>query len=188
MHTLTTIGYSAFRNPDDFISALGKYYVGALVDVRGFPEMTSFEQFRGQNLARLLKDNGIHYLSFAEEFGVRPQSDEFYSDGIVDFEKIAAGAAFKSGCERIFKGLEKFNICLMCAEKDPAVCHRAIFLTHRLEKMKPGLHIVHILQEGAISQADIDAELTKRYALLGSLDACYRLHGRAIAWRKKPAH
>lgn len=185
-HTLYTIGYSSFLNPDDFISALKKNNVNALVDVRGFPNLASFEHYKGENLKKLLNANGIHYLSFANEFGVRPKEDRYYTDDIVNFGKIAASESFKSGCERIFKGLEKYDICLMCAEKNPAVCHRGVFLTHLLEKLQPGLDIRHILPDRIITQRDIDDDLKKRYALLdGSLEICYKLHGRSIAWRRK---
>lgn len=73
LHPLFTIGYSAFLEPDVFIGCLQENGINALVDVRGFPNQTSFEQFKGDNLKRLLRDHRIHYLSFAEEFGVRPK-------------------------------------------------------------------------------------------------------------------
>lgn len=185
-HSLYTIGYSSFFNRDDFLACLKKNNIGALVDVRGQPEIASFDQYKGHNLKTFLKDNQIHYLSFAQEFGVRPTEDKYYTDNAVDFSKIAASEMFKNACQRIRNGLEKFNICLMCAEKDPAVCHRSILITHVLEKIYPDLKIGHILPDAILTQADIDADLKKRYALFdGSLEACYKLHGKSIAYRKK---
>ena len=185
-HALYTIGYSGFPDSEDFVDVLKANAINALVDVRGFPNLASFEHYKGDNLRKALNANGIHYLSFASEFGVRPKEDRFYTDDMVDFGKIAASECFRSGCERIFKGLEKYTICLMCAEKNPAVCHRGVFLTHVLEKLKPGLDIRHILPDRIITQRDIDADLKKRYALLdSSLEICYKLHGRSIAWRRK---
>lgn len=188
LHPLYTLGYASFLDPEDFIACLLQNNIDAVVDVRGFPNQASFEHYKGDNLKKLLNANEIHYLSFANEFGVRPKEDKYYTDGIVDFSKIAASESFKSGCERIFKGLEKYSICLLCAERDPVVCHRGVFLGHVLEKMRPALEIRHILPDRIISQSDIDAELKKRYALLdGSLEICYKLHGRSIAWRRKQA-
>lgn len=185
-HTLFTIGYSAFFDPGQFLDCLKAHDINALVDVRAFPQIASFEHYKGENLRRALKENGIHYLSFAREFGARPDEDCYYTDDLVDFAKLAASEPFKEGCARIRTGLEKYNICLLCAEKDPVVCHRGILIGHNFEKAHPEIAIRHIMPDRALSQKDIDEELKKRYALLdGSLEACYKLHGRTIAYRRK---
>lgn len=185
-HTLFTLGYSAFFDPQQFLDSLKANAIDALVDVRAFPQIATFEHYREANLRRMLREHGIHYLSFAREFGARPDEDCYYTDDMVDFKKLAASVPFREGCARIRTGLQKYNICLMCAEKDPVVCHRAILICHNLEKMYPEIDIRHILPERTIGQKDVDAELKKRYALLdGSLEACYRLHGRAIAYRRE---
>lgn len=185
---LYTIGYSAFFQIEDFLACLRARGIGAVVDVRAFPNISSFDQYKGDNLKAILKENAIHYLSFAAEFGARPADDSLYTDNAADFTKISQSPQFQKGCERIRKGLENFNICLMCAEKDPAVCHRSILITHALEKIYPDMAIRHLLPGKILSQKDIDADLKKRYALFdgpGSLETCYRLHGKSIAWRKK---
>lgn len=185
LNALYTIGYSAYYNPEDFLEALKRNGITALVDVRAQPEIASFAHYKGQSLKAALNAAGIHYLSFAEEFGARPLSDEFYTDGVADFAKIAASPAFKKGCERIRAGLERFAICLMCAEKDPAACHRSILITHEIEKIYPEIAIKHILPDRLLAQKDIDDTLRERYKILpGSLDACYKMYGRSIGWRK----
>lgn len=185
-HTLFTLGYSSFFDPEQFFDCLAQHDINALVDVRAFPQIASFEHYKGENLKCALKEKGIHYLSFAQEFGARPDEDHFYTHDTVDFTKLAASGAFLEGCARIRTGLEKYNICLLCAEKDPVVCHRAILIGHNFEKLYPEIDIRHILPERTIGQKDIDEELKKRYALLdGSLEACYKTHGRTIAYRRK---
>lgn len=184
-HSLYTIGYAAFFRIEDFLAALHGNDIGAVVDVRAQPEISSFAHYKGGHLKKVLAGEKIHYLSFAEEFGARTDDPALYSDGAVDFEKLADTPAFRTGCERIVRGLEKFNVCLMCAQRDPAVCHRAILITHKMAKLYPEITIRHIMPDGLLTQADIDEALKSRYALLGSsLDACYKVHGRSIAFRK----
>lgn len=186
LHTLYTLGYSSFYNLDDFLARIKDYKIDAIVDARGRPGIATFERYRDYNLKPFLQKNGVHYLSFAREFGVRPTEDRYYTDNAVDFDKIAKSEAFKSGCKRIRNGLEKYAICLMCAQKNPADCHRAILITHALEKLYPEMEIRHILPDSLITQRDVDEELKKRYALFeGSLEACYKIHGKSIAYRRK---
>lgn len=184
-HTLYTVGYAAFFRPADLVACLRQYAAGAVVDVRAFPEMTSITQYRGANLAKNLREAGIHYLSFAREFGVRPQESVFYTDDAVDFGKIAASEIFKKGCDRLEHGLQQFNVCLLCAEKDPSVCHRAVLITHAFRKIHPGIAIRHITPDGLRTEADIEAEICKRFALFAdSPEDCYAMQARQIAWRR----
>ena len=61
--------------------------------------------------------------------------------------------------------MEKFNIVLMCAEKDPITCHRTILICRALRALK--LEIFHILENG---QLEKHSEAERRLLALFNLE------------------
>jgi len=53
--------------------------------------------------------------------------------------------------------MKKYQIALMCAEKDPAECHRTILICRHLKSEQ--IEIKHILEDGSI---ELNNELEKR--------------------------
>jgi hypothetical protein len=51
-----------------------------------------------------------------------------YVGGRASYEAMAGSAAFCEGIERIRAGMESYRIALICAEKDPLDCYRAILI------------------------------------------------------------
>jgi len=164
-HKLYTIGYSGFT-PDEFIEILKKYSIGLVVDVRSAPYSSYFEQYNMDNIKNSLRKNRIYYVFLGDDLGARPKDTSLYSNNIVDFEKISNSHAFRNGCERIRECLEKFSICMMCAEKDPANCHRSILITNTFRKIYPETKILHIHSISKLeSQKNIDWRIMSMYKL-----------------------
>lgn len=161
MHTLYTIGYCKFM-PDNFVRIMHEFDIKAVVDVRATPFSRAFPGYNGPVFKKFLQANSIYYLSFAEEFGGRPKDPGLYSEGKLDFEKFVAAESFIKGCERLKEGLEKFNVCLMCAQKDPIICHRAIIIAHQFRLLYPNVKIMHITPEGLESQENLDSRVLKK--------------------------
>ena len=46
--------------------------------------------------------------------------------------------------------METYRIALMCAEKDPVMCHRTILVCRHLREQ--GIKIKHILEDGSIEE------------------------------------
>ena len=156
---LYTIGYASF-SPADLIKRLLELSVRAVVDTRAEPHVSSFPAYRQPAIKKFLTENKIYYLDFGAELGARPRLPELYSDGRADFSKIAAWEPFRRALERVRKGLEKFPVCLMCAQKDPLNCHRSILLTREFRALYPEVAIAHIL-----SPEDIESEEALRERL-----------------------
>jgi uncharacterized protein (DUF488 family) len=55
---------------------------------------------------------------------------------------------FEEGLNRIGQGAKDHQIALMCAEKDPLTCHRAILVARHL--VERGISVQHILEDGRI--------------------------------------
>lgn len=187
---LYTIGYSGF-DFDDFINALKQYKINALIDVRQSPYSQRFEDYRKENLKLKLREHNIHYDCFGQDLGARPEDPALYTNNRVDFSKVVKSEDFLRGCGRIYKGLNTHTICLMCAEKDPIKCHRAILVANQLRLFYPELKIFHIHPDRLEAQPELDKRLMRMFGLdqgvLGSspqqnLAKAYQKQGEKIAY------
>ncbi len=142
-----TIGHSNL-SIDKFIGLLQKHKIQALVDVRSSPYSRYVPHFNQSALKAALVDTGIYYIFLGEQLGARPREESCYVDGRAVYEKIAATNFFKAGIERLLRGAETYNISLMCAERDPVTCHRAILVCQHLRTSE--LEINHILPDGTL--------------------------------------
>lgn len=162
---LFTIGYSGFMIKD-FINALKNKSIGALIDIRSSPYSFRFKDYNIEHLKCLLNKNKIYYLFLGDKLGARPKDLFLYTNRVADFSKIAKSGSFIDACARVREGLNRFPICLMCAEKDPATCHRAILVTNNFRNIYPEINIFHIHSLSKIeSQNNLDRRIMSIYKL-----------------------
>ena len=149
-NTVYTIGYTSF-DIGGFLSILKSLGVSCLIDVRTTPIASDFYKiYSKSSLQSLLKEHGIVYMNFDKEFGARQPDEEFYTKyGYLDFEAFIQSDNFLSGVKRLQKGIELGNrIVLMCAEKDPITCHRAIMVARGLKQHS--IKVAHIRANGGL--------------------------------------
>lgn len=144
-----TIGYSSF-SLEVFLNTLKKYKITAVADVRSRPYSQFKPEFNRESFKEKLSKENIAYVFLGEECGARVDDPECYINGKVNYDLVAQNQKFKNGIERIKKGMEKHNIVLMCAEKDPITCHRTILVCRNLQSA--GVKIKHILSNGKIEK------------------------------------
>jgi hypothetical protein len=75
-----------------------------------------------------------------------------YANGRVQYELLAEKDSFRKGLLRIAEGMTGHRVVLMCAEKDPLTCHRAILVCRHLASM--GIDAQHILSDGRLEAHD----------------------------------
>jgi uncharacterized protein (DUF488 family) len=133
-----TIGYGG-RSPQEFLKLLVRYGVRAIADVRLRPDRAAMGCYTlaksaDRGIQRLLKTSGIHYFSFVELGNV-----------FLDFEdwRERYTALLERAGDLLTERLINLPrpVCLLCAEKLSADCHRlqiAEWLTNR------GHHVKHI--------------------------------------------
>ena len=141
-----TIGYSAF-DIDSFICALKDYGVNCLIDVRSVPSSSYFPEYNEKALKNRLETEHIRYRHYPE-FGARQPEQQYYSqNGYLDFDHYLKSHEFLGGIKRVLAGIQ-MNYCfsLMCAEKDPINCHRAIMVARGFEEA--GCNVQHIRVDG----------------------------------------
>jgi hypothetical protein len=130
-----------------------------------------------------------------EELGARPRDPSCYVDGKAVYQKIAESAKFKNGLERIRVSMQKgYVLALMCAEKDPMACHRAILICRNLRDWL--IDIRHIIDHDITeTQADLEERLIAQLKLYPDLfkdtdpntliERAYEVQGDRIAYVQK---
>lgn len=136
MPVIFTIGHSN-QTAEQFVGLLRKYGIGLLADVRSTPASRFSPQFNRAALTRNLEEAGIDYRWFGQSLGGKPRAPErIFSAGIADLLQ-AAGAR---------------STAIMCAERDPRMCHRTHLVTPAL--LKHGATVTHILGDGSLLPND----------------------------------
>jgi len=142
-----TIGHST-HTAERFIELLKLNEITAVCDVRSSPYSRFNPQFNRETIQVELKKNGIAYVYLGKELGPRSDDPGCYENGKVQYDRLAKTDLFHEGIKRVKDGMKSFCIALMCAEKDPVMCHRTILVCRALEA--EGLVICHILEDGSV--------------------------------------
>lgn len=161
--TVYSIGYSGFL-VDEFVNILEYNGINLLVDVRSQPYSQYYSDYNKDSFELKLKNKDIYYRNYANEFGARQDQKEYYSnEGFLDFELFAKSPQFLEGMEKLKNSmLQNYKFVVMCAEKDPFNCHRAILVTRAFHDA--GFKIMHLLPAGeAMTQTDIEKRLLEKY-------------------------
>lgn len=161
MGELYTIGHSTYP-VKNIIQLLQHFNIHYVLDVRSMPYSKYAPQYNKDTLSNTLKSNDITYAYMGKYFGARQLDENYYPEGYLDFELFRGSELFKSGLNNVQKGLEKYNIALMCTEKNPFDCHRAIMVSRGFELV--GINVQHILHDfTSISQEELNNQLLECY-------------------------
>ena len=140
--TIFSIGHS--NHPiDKFLSLLKDSEINMVVDVRSAPFSRVFPQFNQEVLKKSLSDNAIGYLFLGDQIGGRSNDPEDYLDGQVMYKSLAKKEAFNSGITRLIEGSVKYQIAIMCSEKEPLDCHRTLLVSEALAASGVVVHHIH---------------------------------------------
>ena len=137
-----SIGHSN-HSIDKFISLLEGSEINMVVDVRSAPFSRMFPQFNQEALKKSLSDNAIGYLFLGDQIGGRSNDPDDYLDGQVIYKLLANKEAFKTGIERLKEGSARYQIALMCSEKEPLDCHRTLLVSETLVSSDIAVHHIH---------------------------------------------
>jgi uncharacterized protein (DUF488 family) len=146
-------------------------------------------------LEQALRESGGQYVFLGRELGARREERECYVDNHARYDLVAKTPAFAEGLRRVINGLRRYRVALMCAEKDPLLCHRAILVCRHLRG--GGFPIKHILADGGLeshpsaeerllqmvglAEASLFAPLSER------IERAYDLQSEKIAYRETVA-
>lgn len=189
MNEIYTIGHSNHQS-EYFIGLLKQHGIEVVCDVRSQPFSKYNPQFNQSAISDELRKNGIKYVFMGTQLGVRSGDPENYRDGKVCYDLLAVSPEFRSGLARLRTGSESYRIALMCTEKDPINCHRAILVSRHLKALN--LNIGHILASGGLeSHYMLEERLLDMYNYANDdlfmgrtekLEVVYGLHSEKIAY------
>ena len=167
---LFTVGHSNQTLPE-LIALLQSHGVNAIADVRSIPFSRRLPQFNRPELEAELPKRGVKYVFLGEELGARRDEPEAYDGLQAAYERVAELPAFKRGLERVMTGVSKgLTLALLCAERDPLTCHRAVLVCRHL--VNRGLDVQHIHGDGRIESHDeLELRMQKALQRLGVLEA-----------------
>ena len=141
-----TIGHSN-HTTQHFLDLLKSHAVQVVVDTRSQPYSKYSSQFDQKDLKQSLSAAGVRYLYLGRELGGRPECEEFYDqDGHVLYDRVAGTRQFQEGLSRLEQGIREYQVALLCAEENPAACHRRLLIGRVL--LEHGIQVAHIRGDG----------------------------------------
>ncbi len=146
-----TVGHST-QPAEALVDLLRRHAVEVVIDVRSQPYSRHVPQFNREALERTLGAGGIAYQFAGRELGARSPDRSAYDDeGRVRYDALRAAAAFEAAVDHILTVAEAGRVqALLCTEKDPADCHRAILVGDALTQR--GAQVSHILANGRLER------------------------------------
>jgi len=142
-----TIGHSN-HPPEKFLELLRTHHIGVVADLRSRPYSRFVPHFNRDSLKNLLQEEGIRYLFLGKELGGKPQDLERPLSDEVVWEHIRSRPQFQEGLTRLLGEARQARVCVLCAEADPARCHRGQLIAPELEAR--GAQMEHILADGTL--------------------------------------
>jgi len=178
-----TIGHSN-GTVERLIGLLQQHSITAVADVRSQPYSRFNPQFNREVLADSLKRAGLEYVFLGQELGARPDDPACYRDGRAQYSLIAKAEIFQRGIGRLLSGAERFSLAILCAEKEPLVCHRGILISRHLHEN--GIVVRHILEDGSVEDHQ---SVVERLLIMHGLRDEHLFHSReeriALAYEKQ---
>jgi uncharacterized protein (DUF488 family) len=165
---------------EHFLDLLRRHSVQVVADVRSHPYSKFASQFDHEPLIKALREAGFQYVYLGAGLGGRPRGDAYYDgDGRVLYDKVAMSVAFQDGLARLKKGMRQHVVALLCAEEDPANCHRRLLVGRVLTE--DGIRVAHIRGDGRL-QTEGELRAARTGDQLGLFEEM-----EAVPWKSIPS-
>lgn len=148
--TIFTVGHSRHA-PERFLALLRSHSIRRLVDVRSQPQSKWASHFNRNAFELLLVDSCIDYVFLGRQLGGRPDDRAVYrEDGTVDYARRASAPDFEAGIPQLVTLARDRQTTILCAEENPASCHRRLLVTPALLRL--GVTVVHVRGDGSLER------------------------------------
>lgn len=151
MAALFTFGHSN-RDIDSLVDRLRTAGIECIVDVRAVPRSRRHPQFGYGPLGARLAVEGIRYTWQGRALGGRRREGDVRRHGGLREPALRAYAqhmesdVFAAAMVELLTLAESVRACLLCAERDPANCHRALIADWLVAH---GHRVTHLLESGS---------------------------------------
>jgi uncharacterized protein (DUF488 family) len=147
-HPLYTIGHS--NHPIGyFLALLAAHRIALVCDVRTVPYSRFHPQYNRRYLAAALEGAEIAYLYLGAALGGKPKGAGSPEEASLRFAAIAETEEFRAGMRRLGDEARLRRTAILCAERDPARCHRTLLICPHLPADLP---VRHILADGSVQE------------------------------------
>lgn len=146
-HILYTIGHSN-RSIDDFLEMLKVNEIEILVDVRARPASARFPHFNQPQLRASVEKAGITYHWAGRQLGGLRGAQEdsphtaLRNDQLRGFADYMLSRDFERAATQLINLARHATSAVLCAEKDPAFCHRSLIADYLVLQ---GMTVMHII-------------------------------------------
>jgi uncharacterized protein (DUF488 family) len=140
---LVTIGYEG-RTAEQLVAELVELGVGVLVDVRLTP-MSRKPGMSKRRLAEAVEAAGISYLHLPELGNPRDNREAFRAGDASARSRLRARLRSAAGAQAVRRVVELAGtgtVALLCLERDPEHCHRAI-VAEEAQRIDADLAVEH---------------------------------------------
>jgi len=149
---LFTVGHSD-RSIDDFLALLGEFGVRTLIDIRAYPTSNRFPHFSEAALRRTMNTAGLEYHWAGRQLGGMRKPSRIDSHPALNSESFRGYAEYME-TEGFQKSIDELNrqafispTALMCAEKQPTMCHRSLLSDYLVWRNIEVIHIIDVTKQ-----------------------------------------
>lgn len=145
-----TIGHGA-RREEELIALLGAHAIACVADVRRFPRSRRHPHFDRERLAVSLPAAGVRYVHLEPLGGMREPDGSTLNRGLPDgafrgYADYMQTPSFDAALAALLALAAERRTAIMCAEADPAHCHRSLVADALLAR---GVRVLHVTGPGA---------------------------------------
>lgn len=130
-----------------FLSLIQANNINHIIDIRSIPYSRNAPWSNKSRLSEILRPFRIHYTYLGHKLGGKKPSieDRQKQQGVNSQEN------YDDGIQLLLQLSMRDNLALLCAEGDPANCHRQHIVAQTL--LSSGMNVLHILKDGNLKEA-----------------------------------
>jgi uncharacterized protein (DUF488 family) len=155
--TVYTVGHST-RAIEALLGVLAECRIQILFDVRAFPRSRRHPQFNRDALESALAAHHIRYAWRGEALGGyrKPGTESRHvalrEPAFRGFADHMQTDTFTDALTELLECAGSAQVAVMCAERDPAQCHRALISDAALVR---GARVIHLIERGESREAHL---------------------------------
>ena len=144
--TIFTVGHNSLSFMQ-FISLIQANNINHIVDIRSIPNSKYAPWSDKSRLSELLRPFKIRYTYLGHKLGGKKINQPRFSKQ----QNVPPQSVYDEAIQVLLQLSMRANLTLLCAEGDPAKCHRQHIIAQTL--LDSGTKVLHILKDGTIKEA-----------------------------------
>lgn len=144
--TIYTVGHNSLGFMQ-FITLIQANNITHIVDIRSIPYSKYAPWSDKSRLSELLRPFKIRYTYLGHKLGGKKSNKPLKTRQ----QSVSSQAVYDQAIQVLLQLSMRGNLTLLCAEGDPAKCHRQHIIAQTL--LDSGIKVLHILLDGTVKEA-----------------------------------